>query len=131
MCIRSVRRVWFFELLLTPAEQTRDTATFTPRFDIWEATDEVVLSGDLPGVTADDLEIEFEKDQLMIRGRVFDRRDDRKQLYSEYEIGDFHWSFTIGESIDASKISAEISDGVLTIRLPKSERVKPRRIEVK
>lgn len=114
-----------------PMEHARDAATFTPRFDIWETADELVLSGDLPGVTADNLEIEFENDQLVIHGRVAERGDDRKQLYAEYAVGDFHRSFTIGETIDPSKISAHVSGGVLTVHLPKNERVKSRRIEVK
>jgi HSP20 family protein len=46
-------------------------------------------------------------------------------------VGDYHRSFTIGEAIDAEKISAEMHNGVLTLHLPKSEKVKPRRIEVK
>lgn len=103
---------------------------FTPRFDVWETADELVLSGDLPGVTVDDLDITFENDQLVLRGQVRHRSNGRKVVRSEYEIGDFQRSFTIDQSIDTSKISAEHANGVLTIHLPKSERVKPRRIEV-
>ena len=116
---------------VTPAEQTRDAATFVPRFDIWETEDALVLTGDLPGVVADDLDIQFENEQLVIRARVAPRGESHKRLYAEYGVGDFHRSFNIGESIDVTKISAELSGGVLTIHLPKSERVKPRRIEVK
>ena len=90
-----------------------------------------ILNGDLPGVSPENLDIQFENEQLVIHARVTPRDENRKQLYTEYGVGDFHRSFTIGESIDGSKISAELSGGVLAIHLPKSEQVKPRRIEVK
>lgn len=114
-----------------PQAPKRDVVQFTPRFDIWETADELVLSGDLPGVTADDLDITFENDQLVLSGRVRQRSQGQKVVYTEYEVGDFRRSFTIDQSIDTSKISAEHSEGVLTVHLPKSEQVKPRRIEVK
>ena len=111
-------------------EQTYQ-ATFSPRFDIWEGDDELVLYGDLPGVDRDDLDIQFENRQLTIRGKVRRRHDGVRYLYSEYSIGDFQRSFTIGEAINAEEISAELRDGVLTLHLPKSDEAKPRRIEVK
>ena len=52
-------------------------------------------------------------------------------LLNEYEVGDFFRAFQIGETIDASKISAEFKNGVLTVRLPKVEAVKPRKIAVR
>lgn len=105
-------------------------SSFVPRFDIWEGADELLLYGDLPGVTPGDLDIRFENHELTIRGKVAPRYEG-ELLYGEYEIGDFHRSFTVGESIDAEKISAEMHNGVLTVHLPKSEKVKPRKIEVK
>lgn len=109
---------------------TRTAATFTPRFDVWETSDELVLSGDMPGVKAEDLDIQFENDQLVIHGRVHARGNERRRLHEEYGVGDFYRSFAIGETVDASKITAEVSAGVLTIHLPKSERLKSRRIQV-
>ena len=105
-------------------------STFMPRFDIWEGEDELLLYGDLPGVSVDELDIRFENRELTIRGRV-PHRHDGEYLVSEYGVGDFHRVFTVGEAIDAEKISAEMKHGVLTLHLPKSERVKPRQIEVK
>lgn len=113
------------------AEHTREGMTFVPRFDIWETADELVLYGDMPGVKSEDLDIQFENNQLVIHGRTFARYEGRKVLHAEYGIGDFHRSFAIGETIDASKIFAELSGGVLTLHLPKSEKVKLRKIEVK
>jgi HSP20 family protein len=111
-------------------QQTYQT-TFAPRFDIWEGDDELILYGDLPGVEPDSLDIQFENRQLTIHGRVAQRQQGMNYLYSEYATGDFHRSFAIGEAIDSDGISAELHDGVLTLHLPKSESVKPRRIQVK
>ena len=112
-------------------ERTRGGTTYSPRVDIWETDDELMLYADLPGVRTEDLDIQFENRELRIHGKVSRRHADVKFLFGEYGIGDFYRSFTIGESIDAEKISAELRDGVLTLHLPKTEKVKPRRIEVK
>lgn len=104
-------------------------STFVPRFDIWEGEDELLLYGDLPGVSAEDLNIRFENRELTIHGVVAGRHEG-EFLYGEYDVGDFHRTFTVGEAIDAEKISAEMHDGVLTLHLPKSEKIKPRRIRV-
>jgi HSP20 family protein len=111
-------------------EQKHGGVVFTPRFDIWETDDELVLYGDLPGVHPNDLDVRFEDGQLSLHGRVAPRQSGVEYLAGEYGIGDFHRSFAIGEAIDTDKISAELKNGVLTLCLPKSEAVKPRRIQV-
>lgn len=113
------------------AERTRSGVTYSPRFDIWETDEELVLYGDLPGVSPENLDIQFENRVLTINGKVEPRHQDIDFLYGEYGIGDFYRTFTVGEAIDSEKISAELHDGVLTLHLPKTEAVKPRRIEVK
>jgi HSP20 family protein len=112
-------------------ERTQSGLTYSPRVDIWETDDEVVLYADMPGVCSDELEIHFENRELRIHGRVCPRHQQGNFLYGEYGIGDFYRVFTIGESIDADSISAELKDGVLQLHLPKTEAVKPRRINVK
>ena len=116
---------------VAPVERTLGGATFSPRFDIWENNDEMILYGDLPGVTPEDLDVHFENPVLTIHGKVGARHNDIKFLHGEYGIGDFHRTFTIGEAIDTAKITAELKNGVVTVHLPKSEKVKPRRIDVK
>src|SRR5581483_8906017 len=115
---------------LTGSERTRQTA-FVPRFDIWEGSDELILFGDLPGVTPETVDIRFENNQLSIHGKVCPRQEGIQLLCGEYAIGDFFRTFTIGEAIETAKIFAEVKDGVLTVHLPKSDKVKPRRIDVK
>jgi len=110
-------------------ERTRGS-TFRPRFDIWETENELVLCGDLPGVSPSDLEVRFENKELTIYGKAPTRQEGLEMLYSEYDVGDFYRTFTVGEAIDAEKIIAEMKDGVLTLHLPKAEAVKPRRIEI-
>jgi HSP20 family protein len=112
-------------------ERTRGGLTYSPRIDIWETGDELMLYADMPGVSAENLDIQFENRELRIHGKVCPRHEGINFLYGEYGIGDFHRTFTIGESIDSEKISAELKDGVLTLHLPKTEAVKPRRIAVK
>ena len=112
-------------------EPTLGETTYRPRFDIWENDDEMILYGDLPGVLPEGLEVRFENPVLTIHGKVSPRHNDIKFLHGEYGIGDFHRTFTVGEAIDTEKISAELKNGVVTVHLPKSEKVKPRQIEVK
>ena len=111
-------------------ERTRDI-TYTPRFDIGETEDELVLYGDLPGVSPQDLEIHFENKELTIHGKVAPRHSELECVYGEYGIGDFYRTFAIGESVAAEKISAELKNGVLIVHLPKTDAVKPRKIAVK
>ena len=112
-------------------ERTRGGLTYSPRIDIWETDDELMLYADLPGVAPENLDIQFENRELRIHGKVCPRHDDVKFLYGEYGIGDFYRTFSIGETIDSQNISGELKDGVLTLHLPKTDAVKPRRLEVK
>jgi HSP20 family molecular chaperone IbpA len=112
-------------------ERTRGGLTYSPRIDIWESEDELLLYADLPGVSPDDLDIQFENRELRIHGKVAPRHENISFLYGEYGIGDFYRTFTIGETVDTEKISAELHNGVLVLHLPKTEAVKPRKIEVK
>jgi HSP20 family molecular chaperone IbpA len=112
-------------------ERTRGGLTYSPRIDIWETDEELVLYADMPGVSAENLDIRFENRELTIHGKVCPRHENINFLYGEYGIGDFFRTFAIGETIDSAKISAELKDGVLILHLPKTEAVKPRRIQVK
>lgn len=113
------------------AELTRSGQYFRPRVDIVEDSQELQILADMPGVSADSVDIDFEDGALTIHGRVPNRRGENvKFLLEEYDIGDFYRVFQIGEAIDGTKISAEYADGVLTVHLPKVEAVKPRKILV-
>jgi len=111
--------------------ETSRTATYMPAFDIQETDDELVLYGDLPGVGPEDIDVRFENGELSIHGKVTPRHEDADFIYREYGVGNYHRTFAIGETIDTEKICAEMRHGVLTVHLPKSEKAKPRRIEVR
>jgi HSP20 family protein len=112
-------------------ETTRGGIHFMPRVDIRENDNELTLFADLPGVAPGDVNLHYEQGELVLHGRVRPRQGGRKMLLREYDEGDFHRAFRIHESIDASKIEAEMKNGVLTIHLPKVEAVRPRQIAVK
>jgi len=112
-------------------EHTRSGQVYRPDVDILEKHDELLIVADMPGVNPDDIDIKFEDGTLTIYGRVTDGRLDReKLLLQEYGIGDYYRTFRISEQIDASKISADMVDGMLTLRLLKAEHAKPRKIKV-
>ena len=112
-------------------EATRGGNYYTPRVDIYETADEVVLMCDVPGVKPQDLDVQFVKGELSLSGKVQPRQAPAEYVREEYGVGDFYRSFTIAPEIDPSKISAESRDGVLVIHLPKPEKAKPKRIAVK
>jgi HSP20 family protein len=112
-------------------ERTSSATTYTPRCDIFETDDELVLCADLPGVEPGDVDVRYENGELAIYGRCAPRQVGVSYLGFEYGIGDFYRAFTIGEAIDSDKIAAELKQGVLTVHLPKSEAVKPKKIKVK
>jgi HSP20 family protein len=113
-------------------EQTRSSAvTYTPRCDILETADELTVYADLPGVQPGDVDVRFENGELAIHAKCPPRHEDVHYLTYEYGIGDFYRAFAINEAIDSDKITAELKHGVLTVHLPKSEAVKPKKIAVK
>lgn len=112
-------------------EDARHRRTFSPSVDIVETQDELVVHADMPGVGGENIDIHFEAGELLLHGRVKDRAPEHaKPLAREYGVGDFYRVFTISEEVDAEKISAEYRNGVLTLRLPKLEAAKPRKIQV-
>ncbi len=116
---------------ITSPEATRGGLYYTPRVDIYESAEEVVLQCDMPGVRPQDVDVRFDKGELTLCGKVQPRPAPAAYLEQEYGVGDFYRSFTIGTEIDTDKIAAEYRDGVLTVHLPRPERVKPQRIAVK
>ena len=116
---------------LAHPEATRGGVYFTPRVDIFETDKELTLLADLPGVRPEDVDLHYEKGELVLHGRVRPRAGNGALLLQEYDEGDFYRAFTIHESIDASRIDAECKNGVLIVHLPKLEAVKPRQINVK
>lgn len=112
-------------------EHLRQSSHVAPDVDILEKPDELLLRVDIPGVDADSVEARAENQTLIISGKARRRPpEDATFLVREYEPRDYYREFLVGDWVDPSKISADYSDGVLTIHLPKAETMKPRKIEV-
>ncbi|MFO0937900.1 MAG: Hsp20/alpha crystallin family protein [Gemmataceae bacterium] len=105
----------------TASTQENDILTVTPRVDILERDDAVIVLADLPGVNPADVDIRFENGELTVHGRRLPGRGDKVNFFR---------SFKLSEQIAADKIGAELKNGVLTLNLPKVETAKPRRITV-
>ncbi|MBF0544856.1 MAG: Hsp20/alpha crystallin family protein [Candidatus Riflebacteria bacterium] len=102
----------------------------SPQVDIYETDDGLVLVADLPGVEKDTLEIKVEDGILTIEAHM---KGLEKRSYLDREFGtvSFFRQFELYEAVDQKKIDANLSNGVLTLNLPKAEKQKPRQIEVK
>lgn len=96
--------------------------TVGPRVDVLETEHEFLVVADMPGVKPNDVDIRFEKGELAVHGR--------RPGVQEYAATNYHRAFTVADSVAADKITAELKHGVLTVRLPKTEAVKPKRIAV-
>lgn len=124
------------ETVATTTPQTtrtvRPARSFTPTVDIVEATDRFTLTADVPGADAGGVDAHFEDGVLTIRAAVSPRQGEgTRWLVREYGVGAWERTFRIGEGIDAARIEAACRDGVLTLTLPKSESLRPRKIEVR
>jgi HSP20 family protein len=116
---------------LTTTTRQQRGVTFTPRCDIRETSEELILYADLPGVRPDDLDVRLENGELIIHGRCTPRHADADLVAFEYGVGDFYRSFSVGEAIDPGRVAAELKQGVLTVHLPKREAAKPKRIAIR
>ena len=113
------------------ATLVRPKGVYAPRVDVVETADELFLYADLPGVKSEDVSLDFKDGELILHAKCAPRFPDRRVVYAEYGVGDYHRRFRINESIDTERIDAAMMDGVLAIRLPKAEQAKPKRITVK
>lgn len=95
----------------------------SPRVDILETEHEFLVLADVPGLKPEDVDIRFEQGEMTLHGRRQAVRDETPIAY--------HRSFAVADTIAADKISAELKDGVLTVKLPKTEAIKPKRIAVR
>ncbi len=104
-----------------------------PAGSLRAAEDAYLLQLDLPGVNREGLEVNIEDHELTVVGRrSIGVAEDKKEesLYTEFVQADYRRSFELDPQIDSTKIEARLENGVLTLRLPKSEAVRPRRIEI-
>ncbi len=113
------------------AEQQAQRNEFVaPEVNIFETKDGYVLEAEMPGVNKEGLEITLEGTEITIVGHRHNQPMPGSPLFRESQEWDYRRVFDLDPAIDTSKIAARMDQGVLTLTLPKSEQVKPRRITV-
>jgi HSP20 family molecular chaperone IbpA len=129
---REPRDIETREKQVVAREGTRPGPRFQPDVDIVERSGEFVVTADLPGVDERHVNVRLENGVLSIDGSLAVEPDPAwTPRHVEYRIGGYHREFTVSEAIDAARIQASMRDGVLELRLPKTERHRPRQIEVR
>jgi HSP20 family molecular chaperone IbpA len=111
------------------AEKIEQRPAVAPTVDVFENENELLVVADMPGVSQDRMAIHFEKGRLTIEGKRTSPKGTAR--LAETAAADFRRTFLVPQGIDAEKIAAELSQGVLTVHLPKHASLKPRRIEIR
>ncbi len=116
----------------TLGEGEVSTRTWAPPVDIYENGDNLVLKAELPGFNPDDVEIRVEDNTLYLKGERKFEKDVKEQNYHRVErsYGTFTRTFSLPNSVDADKVTANYKDGVLTLTMPKREEAKPKTIKI-
>ena len=115
-----------------PTEDSRNEAALLPPVDVIEDADGITLYADLPGVPKDKLNLHVEADTLTIEGEVsLDLPEGMEPSHTEVDLPRYRRVFTLSRELDASKVSAGLKDGVLSLRIPRAEHAQPRRIEIR
>jgi HSP20 family protein len=106
-------------------------APFIPLVDIEETEDAWIVEADLPGVKPEDVDVEVRGSELAISGEIKERQREGILRRRTRKTGEFDYHITLPGDADAENIEAELHDGVLTVRIPKPEQERPRRIDVR
>ncbi len=114
-------------------ETTMEEEITAPLVDIIEKDNEFIILADIPGTEADTIDVKFNDGELSISADTIDQHPEEDELeYScfQFDPGTYYRNFRIGDTINSDAITADYSDGVLTVHLPKREEIKPRKINV-
>jgi len=119
------------ENLPAAQEKTRSEARYVaPPVDIYEEDDGLVVIADLPGANRDSISVNVENGILTLQAAAQNEAPG-DPVYREFEFVNFFRQFELSEQVDIEHITAHLNNGVLTLRLPKAEQAKPRKIDVK
>ena len=104
-----------------------------PAIDLYQTNEDVIVKAELPGMTAEDVEISVAGDMLTLKGEIQrkDEREDAAYLIREQRYGRFERSLMLPTEVQSDKAQAEFENGILTVTLPKAEQVRPKTITVK
>jgi HSP20 family molecular chaperone IbpA len=109
----------------------RNEQALMPPVDVIEDADSLTLYADLPGASKETLALHVDNGTLSIEAELaLSLPEGLQSSHTEVSVGRFRRSFTLSKELDAEKVSAELSNGVLRLRIPKAEHAKPRRITV-
>jgi HSP20 family molecular chaperone IbpA len=113
-------------------ERVETGPLFAPQVDIIERAESMVILADMPGVSKDKVEVVLENEVLTIEGEVEQTEQPGTHVHvREYDVGNFHRCFTVGEGLDPAGVEATMKDGVLRLVIPKTRAHQARRIEIK
>ena len=117
----------------TSGKEVMTVADWTPTVDISETDGEYQIKAEIPDVRIEDVKVKLEDGVLTIQGERKQEKEEKGKRYHrvEWSYGSFVRSFSLPDLVDEEKIKAEFRDGVLNLHLPKSEKAKPKAIEVK
>jgi HSP20 family protein len=103
-----------------------------PAMDLLETEDHLVLRGDLPGLTEDDIDIEIKDNVLTVSGERRSDKEEKGEGYYRVEraFGSFSRSLTLPQGVDADRVEANFDKGVLEVRIPKPAEAKPTRVQI-
>jgi len=123
----------FFGKELWDEDEQLSQMNWFPVVDIKENKDEFTVFAELPGMNKEDVHITFTDGKLVVEGERKKEQEENEANYHRVErsYGKFCRTFQLPSGIQANKIAADFKDGILKIKLPKSEEVKPKEIEVK
>ena len=117
--------------LVSKEEKTVPARYYVPTTDIFETEDALIVVMEIPGAEKQAINVSVENDVLRVESRIdYSKYEGMEPLYTEYNIGHFARSFALSNKIDQQQISAELDEGVLTLRLKKAQQAIPRRIAV-
>jgi HSP20 family molecular chaperone IbpA len=110
----------------------RNEAALMPPVDVIEDSTGITLRADLPGVPKEKLKLQVEAGTLTIEGDVsIPMPEGMETTHDEVNVPRFRRAFTLSKELDTARVSADLKNGVLTLRIPKAEHARPRRIEIK
>lgn len=127
----NLSRQW--DRAFAPFDGERGERMMMPAMDVVESEDALAIAVELPGMKKDAVKITIENGVLTISGeKTFEKDENHKDFHRvERRFGAFHRSVTLPRQLDAEKAEAGFEDGVLTIRIPRSEAAKPKQLEIK
>ena len=119
------------QLLQELVPEARQSVPAVPRLNLWEDEDQFYVEAELPGFSLDDLEVSVEGNQLSIQGERSKPADEAQWHRRERRYGTLQRTVELPTDVDADRVSATLTHGILTVSLAKAEATKPRKITVR